>query len=62
MADRRKVAVAVAHLRDAAADWFEADKANINWYLDNNAKSFIKQIKAQFTSNAQKDQWYIELY
>jgi len=28
--DRRKVAVAAAHLRDVIADWFEADKANIN--------------------------------
>src|SRR6266542_490785 len=30
VADGRKVAVAAAHLRDAAAEWYETDKANIN--------------------------------
>src|SRR6266498_2156101 len=60
--DGRKVAVAAAHLRDAAAEWYEADKANINRYMDNNAGSFIRRIKARFTSDAQKDQWYAELH
>ena len=30
VADRRKVVIATAHLRDAIADWFEVDKVNIN--------------------------------
>src|SRR6266540_2704015 len=59
--DRRRVAVAAAHLRDAAAEWYETDKANITWYTDNNAGSFIRRIRARFTSDAQKDQWYAEL-
>src|SRR6266540_663382 len=46
VADGRKVAVAAAHLRDAAAEWYETDKANINWYTDNNARSFIRRIRA----------------
>ena len=29
VADGRRVAVAAAHLRDAAAEWYETDKANI---------------------------------
>ncbi len=52
VADRRRVAVAAAHLRDAAAEWYETDKANINWYMDNNAGSFIRRIRARFTSDA----------
>jgi len=62
VADGRRVAVTAAHLRDAAAEWYETDKANINRYTDNNARSFIRRIKAWFTSDAQKDQWYIELH
>ena len=62
VADGRKVAVVAAYLRDATAEWYEADKVNINWYTDNNAESFIRRIKARFTSDAQKDQWYAELY
>ena len=45
VANRRKITVVVAHLRDAAADWFEADKVNINQYTNNNARSFIRWIK-----------------
>ena len=56
VADRRRVAVAVTHLRDVMADWFEVDKANINWYINNDIRSFIRRIKVQFTSDAQKDQ------
>ncbi len=62
IADGRKVAVAAAHLRDAVAEWYEVDKANINRYTDNNPGSFIRRIRARFTSNAQKDQWYAELH
>ena len=40
--DGRKVIVVAVHLRDVIADWFEVDKANINWYIDNNVKSFIR--------------------
>ncbi len=46
VADGRRVAVIAAHLRDAAAKWYEADKVNINQYTDNNARSFIRRIKA----------------
>ena len=60
--DGRRVAVAAVHLRDAAAEWYETDKANITRYTDNNARSFIRQIKARFTSDAQKDQWYAKLH
>ncbi len=62
VADGRRVAVAATYLRDTAAEWYEADKANINRYTDNNAGSFIRRIKIQFTSDAQKDQWYAELH
>src|SRR6266498_1698337 len=62
VADGRRVAVAAAHLRDAAAEWYETDKANIIRYTDNNAGSFIRRIRAQFISDAQKDQWYAELH
>jgi len=56
VADRRRVAVAVSHLRDTVVDWFKVDKVNINWYTDNNPESFIRRIKAKFTSDTQKDQ------
>ena len=55
VADGRRVAVAAAYLRDAAAEWYETDKANITRYTDNNAESFIRRIRAQFTSDVQKD-------
>ena len=42
----RRVAVAAAHLRDVAAEWYETDKANITRYTDNNAGSFIRRIRA----------------
>ena len=48
----RRVAVAAAHLRDVIIEWYEADKANINWYTDNNARNFIRRIRVQFTSDA----------
>src|SRR6266540_1492460 len=56
VADGRRVAVAAAHLRDTAAEWYETDKANITRYIDNNAESFIRRIRVRFTSDAQKDQ------
>jgi len=62
VADRRRIAVAAAHLRNATAEWYEADKANITWYTDNNIGSFIRRIRARFTSDIQKDQWYAELH
>ncbi len=40
--NERRVAVMVAHLRDVMVDQYEADKANINWYIDNNPESFIR--------------------
>ena len=46
MADGRRVAVVAAHLRDAAVEWYETDKANITRYTDNNAGSFIRRIRA----------------
>ena len=60
--DGRRVAVAAAHLRDAAAEWYKTDKANITRYTDNNTRSFIRRIRARFTLDAQKDQWYAELH
>ena len=62
VADGKRVAVAAAHLRDAAAEWYEADKVNINRYIDNNAESFIRRIRVRFISDVQKDQWYAELH
>jgi len=62
VADGRRVAVAAANLRDAAAEWYETDKVNIIRYIDNNVRSFIRRIRAQFTSDVQKDQWYAELH
>src|SRR6266540_4024260 len=62
VADGRRVAVAAAYLRDVAAEWYEADKANITQYTDNNAGSFIRRIRVRFTSDVQKDQWYAELH
>src|SRR6266545_5651254 len=55
VADGRRVAVVAAHLRDAVAEWYETDKANINRYTDNNAGSFIRRIRARFTLDIQKD-------
>ncbi len=52
VANGKRVVVAAAHLRDIAADWYKADKGNINWYTDNNARIFIRRIKARFTSDA----------
>ncbi len=52
VADGRRVAVAAAHLRDVVVEWYETDKANINRYTDNNARSFIRRIRVQFTSDA----------
>ena len=62
MADGRRVVVVATHLRDVIAEWYEADKVNINQYIDNNLGSFIRQIKARFTSDVQKNQWYAELH
>ena len=56
------MAVAAAHLRDVAADWYEADRININQYQDGNNTSFIRWIKVWFILDVQKDQWYAELY
>ncbi len=42
VADGRRVAVATAYLRDAAAEWYETDRINITRYTDNNARSFIR--------------------
>ena len=53
--DGRRIVVTAAHLRDAVAGWYKADKVNINWYIDNNAGSFIRQIKVRFISDIQKD-------
>ena len=50
--DGRRVTVAAAHLRDAVAEWYEANKANITRYTDNNLRSFIKRIKVRFISDA----------
>ena len=58
----RRVVVVATHLRDAAADWYKTDKTNINQYHDENNISFIRQIKAQFTLDEQKDQWYTKLH
>ncbi len=62
VAYERRVAVAAAHLRDVTAKWYKADKASIIQYTDNNARSFIRRIKAWFILDAQKDQWYAELH
>ncbi len=51
----RRVVIVAAYLRNTAADWYEADKANITQYADRNVMSFIKQIKVKFTSDVQKD-------
>ena len=40
--NERRVAVTAAYLRDAAAEWYEADKANIIQYTNNNIRSFIR--------------------
>ena len=62
IADGRRVAVTAAHLRDVVVDWYEADKLNVTRYDENNAGSFTRRIKDQFTLNTQKDQWYTELH
>jgi len=46
MTDGRRVIVAAAYLRDVTANWYEADKGNINQYTNNNTGSFIRRIKA----------------
>ncbi len=42
VANGRKVAVTTAYLRDVTIDWYKADKININHYIDNNSRSFIR--------------------
>ena len=49
---RIRVVVTAAYLRNIATNWYEADKTNINQYLNKNNISFISQIKVWFTSDA----------
>ena len=46
VADGRRVVVVATHLRDAVAEQYKTDKANITWYTDNNPESFIRRIRA----------------
>lgn len=61
----RKVAIAGAHMKGAAADWFEGIKATIgNHYNQNNNNAdntFVVQFKKRFANETVKTQWYHDL-
>jgi len=47
----RKVQIAAGYLREAAQDWFQTDRANINrWHTDGNMGSFDLRFIAYFST------------
>src|SRR5688572_7415670 len=60
----RKVALASAHLRGTAADWFDGKKTDIGNNFaagSNNGNNFEDLFKRRFASETRKNQWYHEL-
>ena len=48
----RKVQIAAGYLRDAAQDWFQNDRINIDkWHANNDNGSFDLRFIAYFSTN-----------
>jgi hypothetical protein len=59
--NRRKDILA-AFLKDAAATWFEGDRANIdNWNTNGSNTSFVSRFKLYFCNEAKKGLWYQQI-
>ncbi|CAG8767577.1 17466_t:CDS:2, partial [Rhizophagus irregularis] len=60
--DNRKIALAAGFLKEAARDWYEEDRGNINqWHIDNNADNFDTRLINYFATAARRNQWTREL-
>ncbi|GBC11803.1 activity-regulated cytoskeleton-associated protein [Rhizophagus irregularis DAOM 181602=DAOM 197198] len=60
--DNRKIALAAGFLKEAARDWYEEDRGNINqWHIDANANNFDTRFINYFATAAQRNQWTREL-
>ncbi|GBC36526.2 hypothetical protein GLOIN_2v1777707 [Rhizophagus irregularis DAOM 181602=DAOM 197198] len=60
--DNRKIALAAGFLKEAARDWYEEDRGNINqWHVDNNANNFDTRFINYFATAARRNQWTREL-
>src|SRR5581483_5634049 len=56
--DNRKIAVAAAHLKDMAGDWYERDRNNINqWYQQGQQGNFKDRFIEAFSSRVRRDRW-----
>ena len=62
--DNRKIEIAAGYLKDAAADWYRADRANINqWNQFNNANgSFYHRFIQHFSTMSRQNKWHHELH
>ena len=56
--DNRKIEIATGYLRDAARDWYQADRANINqWHQGGQADTnFDDRFRAYFTPENKQNQ------
>ncbi|CAB4446911.1 unnamed protein product [Rhizophagus irregularis] len=60
--DNRKIALAAGFLKEAARDWYEEDRGNINqWHVNNNANNFDTRLVNYFATAARRNQWTREL-
>ncbi|CAB4415083.1 unnamed protein product [Rhizophagus irregularis] len=60
--DNRKIALAAGFLKEAARDWYEEDRGNINqWHVNNNANNFDTRLINYFATTARRNQWTREL-
>ncbi|EXX53163.1 hypothetical protein RirG_246480 [Rhizophagus irregularis DAOM 197198w] len=60
--DNQKIALAAGFLKEAAQDWYEEDRGNINqWHIDNNADNFDTRLINYFATAARRNQWTREL-
>ncbi|GBC14645.1 ribonuclease H-like domain-containing protein [Rhizophagus irregularis DAOM 181602=DAOM 197198] len=60
--DNRKIALAAGFLKEAARDWYEENRGNINqWHIDDNADNFDTRLINYFATAARRNQWTREL-
>jgi hypothetical protein len=59
--DDRRVPIAAGHLKDAAHDWYQADRATITQWEGNAANSFKERFLAYFVTQTRRNQWTREL-
>ena len=60
--DNRKIALAAGFLKEAAQDWYEENRGNINqWHINNNANNFDTRLINYFATAARRNQWTREL-